>query len=294
MILNNKLLLFFLIFLALSSNAQVWQYPYEISGLEEVPVKKKARPYSVAIIDSTGDGMYTYYNSYDEYGRKIRSIENGADTAYFYYDKYNYNILTIYGNKDSVSYNFERDTNDRIVKFSIKRKQKVTNMYYKRNVHGDVIEVYVDTNLYDRIAYDEQHRITRVEKYRHAHQGLSDIVSYSYSGDTVSYESCPYDVKAKRYEWPCEVTTGVLNENGDLLELSITYHNAISGEYIQATDSMWCSYDKKGRILEVIDRGANGGGTNTFYTRYKKGRIQSIKVINTVGVCYMSSVFKYD
>jgi hypothetical protein len=276
-----------------SFQAQIWDYPHKIMGIEDETPRKKIEAYGVTVADSSGDGTQSYYEEFDQFGRKIKESYGEGDTTFTVYDEFNYKKFIVYNVTDTVFYKVNRDEQHQVSSLQITRKGKTTTTNYTRDNRGDVVEIHVDTNLYERIAYDDDHRIVKVEMYHHSHHGLSDIMHYRYEGDSIFYDRCPYDIKGNRYNWPCEETSGLVNEAGQVVGLKLSFHNANYGEYIPASSTMNLVYDKKGKILKISTRESSGLGSDTIYTRDKKGRLLKIETIDMSGKCYLKTVLTY-
>lgn len=273
---HRHLFLFFFLIATVHTRAQVWQYPYRPMGIEETSPKNKKNLQSFAqvSVDSSADGIYTTYSVYRN-GKQIAESFDGGDTSYIEYDKFGFQTLGYTRGKDSMFIDYERNKSKQITKRTSRTKRGTMVISYEYNKKGLISALYLNGVLYDKISYDQKNRLQSVEEYRHEGGKLSEIKNYSYSGDTIIYESCPYNTSGVRYDWPCEVTKGLLNENDELKELYATVYDSRNGVHTPVYDNMIVTYTADGKVLSYQQTMSNGSyGAANYYYDEKGGLIR--------------------
>lgn len=280
-------LLSFLLFISVHLNlqAQIWKYPYDIIGIQRTTKTNYKLPLKYIATDSSAEQFTSTYYEYDRFGHKTLEIENELDTIHYAYDSLNEEILRIYGTSDSVFTFIKRRNDDKIIEKKMVRNGKINTTSYEYDNRNNIIKVLYNSVLYDQFMYDENNRLIKVENYYHTNHQLSEVLTYSYNGDTISYEQCPFDMNGHRYQWPCETTTGVLNKNGDVTQLTSIIYNGTSKPYPSICTF---EYDEFGKILSMkINEYGTFQETRYFYD--SDGYIKRIEVRNDQLLIYLAA-----
>ena len=274
-----------LIFIALQSNlySQIWKYPYDIMGIKITHNTNYKLPLKYIVADSSSEQINSTYYEYDRLGNKTMEVFNKSDTIFYVYDNFNDEILRINGKNDSVFTFIKRRADDKIIEEKMIRNGKINTTTYEYDNHNNITKILTNSILYDQLFYDENNRLIKVENYYHVNNKLSEIITYKYNGDTISYEQCPFDLNGVRYNWPCEKTTGVLNKKGDILSLTAIFYNGTNEPSISIISY---DYDEFGKLLKMkINEYGKTQETTCFYD--SDGYKLRIEICNGQELIYM-------
>ena len=279
-----KVLLFIsFIFLSLKGETQIWKYPPKILGLSiNTNYVNNKVPAKVILVDSTNDyGIRKTYREYDDEDRLIKEkfMWLKKDTTFYFYDEKNREIMKIWDAGDTVYNIYKMSRDDRVAKKMVINNNDTLNIDYQYNSEGEITKVFCDSTLCQMIKYKEG-RIKSVHSYEHDNNGISDITTYSYNGDTISYTECPYDTEGNRYDWPCERTIGIVDGNKKIQEIKSIYYNTTQDGYEEAFTITKYTYDSNGRITSVKDESSTGSWSEILIFYNNDGFKTKVKWIN--------------
>lgn len=250
----------FFIFVFIYSNAsftQVWKHPYQAMGLEAFITKPKDASKNYArkelAIDSSSNGVYQTYQEYNSKGQLILEIYEETDTVRFFYDSDNYWTYKLIRG-DTIYQRIQRNNLGLIEKLELINKNRTTEISYSYDQRGNITEVHLGKELYDRCTYDSLNRILQVENFRSGYR--SNVINYRYESDTVYYSECSYNEKGERYNWPCDEVKGVYTSSNQIAKVISTLWSPSGPVY----DKLTFTYDSQGRISEMSDLLSNGNG----------------------------------
>jgi hypothetical protein len=258
-----KLILFIpLLLLSLTSECQIWQYPYKIIGQPYNNEVMHKIPSKVIIVDSSINGVKRTYKEYDSRGnlKKEKFMWLERDTTFYFYNDKNQETMRVRAKGDTVHNIYKTASDGRITKKLVVNNNDTLIIDYDYNTDENTLKVFCDSILCELIKYKEG-KIHSVQSYSHDNDGLSSVITYSYEGDTISYTECPYDTDGNRYDWPCEKTVGILDENKKVQKIKSVYYDTAQGEYVEAFSITEFFYDSKGRFVSMKDKLSTGSSS---------------------------------